>query len=143
MAQDKDGMSGRDLQQSQSSGGSGRFGGNMEQDQKAGQAGGGPGPSDTSSAGGSSGTGGYGRSENVVQHQGQQARPGQASLAGGDASAEDSGSDNLSRGERFDEEQGGGRGPESVSQDDDEIAEDQRAHQDRGQSDVEFEREQS
>ena len=48
-----------------------------------------------------------------------------------------------SRGERFDEAQGGGRGPESVSLDDDEIARDQQAHQDRGQSDAEFEREQS
>ena len=47
-----------------------------------------------------------------------------------------------SRGERFDEEQGGGRGPESVSPDDDEIAADQQAHQDRGQSEAEFEREQ-
>ena len=47
-----------------------------------------------------------------------------------------------SRGERFDEEQGGGRGPESVSLDDDEIAADQQAHQDRGQSEAEFEREQ-
>jgi hypothetical protein len=112
MAQDKQGMSGRDLQESQSGGGSGRFGGNMEQDQRAGQAGGGPGPSDTSNA-------------------------------GGDASPGGSGSDGQSRGERFDEEQGGGRSPESVSPDDDEIAEDQRAHQDRGQSDVEFEREQS
>ena len=48
-----------------------------------------------------------------------------------------------SRGERYDEEQGGGRGPDSVSLDDDEIAADQQAHQDRGQSEAEFEREQS
>jgi hypothetical protein len=47
-----------------------------------------------------------------------------------------------SRGERYDEEQGGGRGPDSVSLDDDEIAADQQAHQDRGQSEAEFEREQ-
>ena len=53
------------------------------------------------------------------------------------------GAPGQSRGERYDEEQGGGRGPESVSLDDDEIAADQQAHQDRGQSEAEFEREQS
>lgn len=47
-----------------------------------------------------------------------------------------------SRGERYDEAQGGGRGPDSVSPDDDEIARDQQAHQDRGQAEAEFEREQ-
>src|SRR4051812_5453697 len=118
MADDKDGLRGRDLQDSQSGGDSGRFGGNMDQDQRAGQAGGGPGPSDVSNAGGSSGTGGYGRSQNVANHQGQQAQPGQAGLAGGRPTASDA-APGQSRGERYDEEQGGGRGPESVSLDDD------------------------
>ena len=66
------------------------------------------------------------------------------SIAGGQS---DTGGDvsRQSRGERYDEEQGGGRGPDSVSLDDDEIAADQQAHQDRGQSEAEaeFEREQS
>lgn len=142
MADDKDGLSGRDLQESQSGGDSGVFGGNMDQQQRAGQAGGGAGPSDVSNAGGSSGTGGYGSSQNVVNHQDQQARAGQPGLAGG-ASTPGGGATNQSRGERYDEEQGGGRGPESVSLDDDEIEADQRAHQDRGQSEAEFDREQS
>jgi hypothetical protein len=141
MADDKDGMTGRDLQDSQSGGGSGEFGGNMEQGQRAGQAGGGPRPSDLSNAGGSSGTGGYGSSQNVVNQQDQQAQAGQSGLAGSDR--EGPVSEGQSRGERFDEEQGGGRDPESVSRDDDEIAQDQQAHQDRGQSEAEFEREQS
>jgi hypothetical protein len=139
---DKDGMSGRDLQQSQSGGGSGRFGGDREQQQGGGQAGGGPEPSDVSNAGGSSGTGGYGSSQDVVNQQDQQAQAGQAGLAGSDATRS-GGTTAQSRGERFDEAQGGGRGPDSVSRDDDEIAAGERAHQDRGQSDIEFEREQS
>ena len=61
---------------------------------------------------------------------------GRQSETGGDAPGQ-------SRGERYDEEQGGGRGPDSVSLDDDEIAADQQAHQDRGQSEAEFEQEQS
>lgn len=142
MADDNGGMTGRDLQDSQSGGGSGDFGGNMDQQQRAGQAGGGAGPSDISNAGGSSGTGGYGSSQNVVNHQDQQARAGQPGLAGG-ASVPGGGVPGQSRGERYDEEQGGGRGPESVSRDDDEIAADQQAHQDRGQSEAEFEQEQS
>ena len=54
-------------------------------------------------------------------------------------------SEGQSRTERYDERANGGRGPESVSPDDDEIARDQQAHQDRGQSEAEadFEREQS
>lgn len=143
MADDKDGMSGRDLQQSQSGGDSGRFGGNREQQQGGGQASGGPGQSDISNAGGSSGTGGYGSSQDVVNRQDQQAQAGQAGLAGSDAVRNGGGATAQSRGERFDEAQGGGRGPDSVSRDDDEIAADERVHQDRGQSDVEFEREQS
>jgi hypothetical protein len=67
--------------------------------------------------------------------------PGQPGLAGG-RPAPGASAPGQSRGERYDEEQGGGRGPESVSPDDDEIAADQQAHQDRGQSEAEFEREQ-
>src|SRR3954464_5620978 len=114
MADDQDGLRGRDLQDSQSGGDSGRFGGNMDQDQRGGQAGGGAGPSDVSNAGGSSGTGGYGSSQNVVNHQDQQARAGQPGLAGGESTPA---LQAQSRGERYDEEQGGGRGPESVSLD--------------------------
>ncbi|MEA3016293.1 MAG: hypothetical protein QOI38_1015 [Sphingomonadales bacterium] len=49
-----------------------------------------------------------------------------------------------SRGERYDEQSGGGRSADTVSFDrerdgTDEIAEDQRAHQDRGQSEAEDE----
>jgi hypothetical protein len=52
--------------------------------------------------------------------------------------------DRQSRGERHDELSGGGRSADTVSFDrdrdgDDEIAEDQRAHQDRGQSEAEDE----
>ena len=142
MADDKSGMTGSELQESQSGGDSGTFGGNMDQQQRAGQAGGGAGPSDLSNAGGSSGTGGYGGSQNVANHQGQQERAGQPGLAGGD-SIPGGGVPGQSRGERYDEEQGGGRGPESISPDDDEIAADQQAHQDRGQEQAEFEQEQS
>ncbi|HEX4736987.1 MAG TPA: hypothetical protein VH331_05445 [Allosphingosinicella sp.] len=131
MADNKDGMRGRDLQDSQSGGESGRFGGNMNQGQRAGEAAGGPEPSDIGNAGGSSGGGGYGSSQDVVNRQDQQAKRGPVQ------------SESQSRGERYDEIANGGRGPESVSPDDDEIARDQQAHQDRGQSDVEFEREQS
>ena len=70
------------------------------------QVGGGPGPTDMGAGGGSSGGGGYGNDQNAQNQQGQ----GQDERA----SASESG---LSRGERFDEEQGGGRGPESVSAD--------------------------
>ena len=141
MTDDKGDLGGRDLRQSQSGGGSGDYGGNREQQQRAGQAGGGATPSDLSNAGGSSGTGGYGNAQNQANRQGQQAQAGQPGLAGGTSSP--GAETGQSRGERFDEEQGGGRGPESVSPDDDEIAADQQAHQDRGQSEAEFEREQS
>ena len=147
------GLSGSDLQSSQSGGGSGKFGGNMDQRQKADPAGGGVTASDMSNAGGSSGTGGYGKAQNVtLQREGQPAQGSQSGLAGGDLSdggrSEDSSEigrapSGQSRGERFDEEQGGGRGvmfdgTSSVSA----SAEDQAAHQDRGQSDAaDFERE--
>jgi hypothetical protein len=95
-----------------------------------------------SQAGGSSGTGGYGNMQNQQNHQGQ--GEGQSGLAGSDLRQGGGSSSGQSRGERFDEEQGGGRGVTfdgrgGVS----EFAEDQQAHQDRGQSEAadEFERE--
>ena len=114
------------------------------------QLGGGPSQSDNAAAGGSSGTGGYGKDQQSAAHQGQ---------AQG-ASGHD---EHQSRGERFDEEQGGGRGPESISADEvaqvggsdgsfdqhtdgnpltaeaDALLRDQQAHQDRGQSAADFE----
>ena len=115
------------------------------------QIGGGPGQSDMGAPGGSSGSGGYGNAQNQANHQGQETRP-----SGHDMS--------QSRGELFDEQQGGGRDADSVSddrvaqvggsdgsfdqvQDDDALSEavdellrDQQEHQDRGQSTAEFER---
>jgi hypothetical protein len=87
------------------------------------QAGGGPGPSDMAAPGGSSGSGGYGQAQNQQFHQGQQEN--RQSEGRGDG---------RSRGERFDEAQGGGRGPL-----DDDLATDQAEHQDRGQSVAEAE----
>ena len=87
------------------------------------QVGGGPSPSDTSAPGGSSGSGGYGKTLET-QMQGTQDR----TLSGGRSE------ERLSRGERFDEQQGGGRGPDSVSRDEDELERDQGEHQDRGQT---------
>jgi hypothetical protein len=97
------------------------------------QAGGGPGASDMGAGGGSGGTGGSGNDQQSQSHQGmEQDRP-----------AADRG---QSRGERFDEQSAGGRGADSVSFDAErdgasaeEIAADQRAHQDRGQSEAEGE----
>lgn len=87
------------------------------------QMGGGPERSDVAAPGGSSGSGGYGNAQNQQNHQGQARDP------------QDRGDDEqLSRGERFDEAQGGGRGTGAVSYNADDIAEDQAAHQDRGQS---------
>ena len=153
MANDDKGanLSGRDLQESQSGGGSGEFGGNMNQGQ-AQPVGGGATASDDSSAGGSSGTGGYGKAQNVsLQREGQPEQGSPSSLAEGERRADDRAADGQidgapsgqSRGERFDEAQGGGRGvmfdgSGGVSV----FAEDQAAHQDRGQSEAaEFERE--
>lgn len=109
------------------------------------QMGGGPDPSDMAAPGGSSGSGGYGNAQNQANHQGQEARP--------------SGHDmHQSRGELFDEQQGGGRDSGGVSSDEvaqvggsdgsfdqatdenelsrqaDELLRDQSEHQDRGQS---------
>ena len=94
------------------------------------QAGGGPSAPDRAAPGGSSGTGGYGKAQNQQFHQGQQDR----TLSGGRSDQA------LSRGERFDERQGGGRDDASVSGEDD-LASDQAAHQDRGQSVAESEAE--
>jgi hypothetical protein len=68
------------------------------------QLGGAPKQSDMANPGGSSGTGGYGNDQQSQNHQGQQ-----TGATGHD--------EQQSRGERFDEEQGGGRGPESISED--------------------------
>jgi hypothetical protein len=114
MVNDQDNLSGRDLQDSQSGGDSGNFAGATNQ--QADPAGGGATASDRSNSGGSSGTGGYGRSENVVeQRDGQPGQGSQAGLAGNDLRAGGGTSEGQltpqSRGERFDEQQGGGRGP--------------------------------
>jgi hypothetical protein len=140
-------LSGAGLQQSQITGaGDGGFTRDGMQGEKGGtQLGGGPDQSDMASPGGSSGTGGYGNAQNQANHQGQEVRP--------------SGHDmHQSRGELFDEQQGGGRGFDSVSGDNvaqaggsdgsfdqvtdenelsrqaDAILADQQEHQDRGQS---------
>ena len=86
------------------------------------QVGGGPEPSDMAAPGGSSGEGGYGNAENK-QHQG----PQDGTLPG---TLDD---EALDRSDRFDEQQGGGRGPDAVG-DGDELQRDQAEHQDRGQS---------
>jgi hypothetical protein len=115
------------------------------------QLGGGPGASDNANPGGSSGTGGYGKDQQSGNHQGQA-----QGAAGHD--------ERQSRGERFDEEQGGGRGSESVSSDAvaqvgggdgsfdqhtddnpltaqaDALLRDQQAQEDRGQDAADFER---
>ena len=146
-------VSGRDLQQSQITGaGDAGFSRDVMQGETGGtQIGGGPEQSDMAAPGGSSGSGGYGKGQNQANHQGQQ-----TGATGHDM--------RQSRGERFDEEQGGGRGPGSVSseavaqaggsdgsfdqvQDDsplskqaDEFLRDQQEHQDRGQAQQEFEK---
>ena len=103
---DADNVSGRDLQQSQAAGaGDGSFARDAMQVQTGGtQMGGGPDASDMAAPGGSSGTGGYGNAQNQANHQGQERGP-----EGHDLS--------QSRGERYDEDQGGGRGGGSVSGD--------------------------
>lgn len=137
---DTSGLSGTELRQSQSGGASGTGSGSETRDevQRAGQAGGGADAADLSNAGGSSGGGGYGSSQNVVNPQDQQARGGaDAGLAGSDRPPATG--QGISRGERYDEEQGGGRGADDVSPSSDELefAQDQRDHQERGQSEAE------
>ena len=144
---DADNLSGSGLQQSQATG-AGTTGGGR-------QLGGGPTPSDMASPGGSSGSGGYGNDQQSANDQGQQ-------FARQSRTGHDEG---QSRGERFDEEQGGGRAADSVSSETiaqtggaggsfdqhtdrnaleaeaDELLRDQQEHQDRGQSDAaDFER---
>ena len=135
-----DTMTGSGLQESQSGGTSGRFGGNQDGMQRSGQATGGTEAADVSGAGGSSGSGGYGSSQDVVNQQDQQAGGGADSgQAGGDRpQARGAG---VSRGERYDEEANGGRGADEVSPSSDELefAEDQSEHQDRGQSEADEE----
>jgi hypothetical protein len=88
------------------------------------QLGGGPGASDQDAAGGSSGTGGYGNAQNQAFHQGQTGGPDQAPTHPSTRE--------LSRGERYDMEQGGGRADDAVDFEE-ELKEDQQEHQDRGQ----------
>ena len=152
---DVNNLSGRDLQQSQITGaGNAGFTRDAMQGETGGtQLGGGPGASDMAAPGGSSGSGGYGNAQNQANHQGQQ-----TGIIGRDMG--------QSRGERFDEAQGGGRGAESVSSDavaqvggsdgsfdqvqdtdaltkaTDEFLRDQQEHQNRGQ-DQDFERDAS
>jgi hypothetical protein len=151
--QDRDGMSGSELQESQSGGESGEFGGNRAQQQSGQggiggqQLGGGAEAPDMGAGGGSSGTGGYGNAQNQANHQGQQGGAGQAAYG------------NSGRGAAFDEAQGGGRGVDDISRSADEryggssgefdeedgnpaadeFLRDQQAHQDRGQSEAEEE----
>ena len=141
---DADQLSGRDLQQSQAAG---EPGGDFTRDQMqegtgGEQMGGGPSQSDMAAPGGSSGGGGYGNAQNQANHQGQQ----QAQVGYGNS--QEAG---QSRGEAYDEQQGGGRGRDSVSQQGgsdpaenrqldqqaDELLQDQQQHQDRGQSSFE------
>jgi hypothetical protein len=156
--QDADQLSGRDLQQSQATGGPGGalFTRDQMQEGAGGkQMGGGPSQSDMGAPGGSSGGGGYGNAQNQANHQGQQ------SAQQGYGSGEDVGHDaDQDRAEAFDEQQGGGRGAESVSDDSvaqvggsdgsfdqaenahldaqaDELLQDQQQHQDRGQGSFE------
>ena len=102
------GMSGSELRNSQSGGGSGEAGPSRDQQQggQAGhggqQVGGGATAPDFDSAGGSGGTGGYGNAQNQENHQGQ-------------AAYGNSADPQQSRGESFDEMQGGWRDSGSVS----------------------------
>lgn len=131
----EDAMTGSALQNSQSGGETGEFGGNRDQ-QQSGQAahggqqvGGGATAADFDQTGGSSGTGGYGNAQNQSNHQGQQS---QAAYGNSDDAEQ-------SRGEVFDERQGGGRATEALppSAKTSEFQQDQQKHQDRGQSSVE------
>ena len=154
---DADNLSGSGLQQSQmtGAGGAGLTRDHMQGETGGAQLGGGPSQSDMASPGGSSGSGGYGNDQQSANHQGQHyAREGRTGHDEG-----------QSRGERLDEEQGGGRAADSVSSDTvaqtgggqgsfdqhtdanaldaaaDELLRDQQEHQDRGQSDAaDFER---
>jgi hypothetical protein len=98
------------------------------------QLGGGAGGSDVGAGGGSSGGGGYGNDQNSQNHRDQ---------SQGESTSADA---RQSRGERFDELSGGGRGPESVSYDKvrdgtpgDEYEEERRTDAERGGSEAESE----
>jgi hypothetical protein len=95
-------------------------------------AGGGPDQADMGAGGGSSGSGGYGRDQHFENQQAQ-----------GQGERSEAADPGQSRGERLDEQANGGRGEGSVSfdrsRDGDEFGADQRAHQDRGQSEAEEE----
>ena len=114
--QDQDAMTSSDLQQSQSGGGRGQYGGNRDQQQSGQgttggqQMGGGASQDDNKQSGGSSGTGGYGDAQNQQFHQGQQDNRDGLADYGGQGIASGRSEEEQSRGERFDEEQGGGRG---------------------------------
>ena len=145
-------MSGRDLQESQSGGDSGEFRGNRYQQQRTGEPRGEAEETPVSNAAGSPGSGGYGDMQNQQNHQGQ--GQGQPGLVGSELRRGGGSSEGLSRGERFDEAQGGGRGgspffeggedrgsPGLVQGEGEDAAtsefeRDQREHQDRGQSEI-------
>ena len=99
------GLGGRDLQDSQSGGETGEFGSRPQ----AQPAGGGVTASDISSAGGSSGTGGYGKAEDVLEQRDSQPDQGAEPGLVGSTSAP-AAEPGQSRGEAYDEAQGGGRG---------------------------------
>jgi hypothetical protein len=88
------------------------------------QLGGGAQPSDQDAAGGSSGTGGYGNAQNQSSHQGQTGGP--------DEGPQHPVRRELSRGERFDLEQGGGRAADAIDVEAG-LDDDQQARENRGQ----------
>ena len=107
MANDRnEALSGRDLQASQAGGASGAYDGSNRDQRQSQPEGGGPAEADLDAAGGSSGAGGYGSSQDVVNQRDEQPEAGGAERRDGEASQRSG----QSRGERFDEEQGGGRG---------------------------------
>lgn len=83
--------------------------------------GGGAGPADIAEAGGSSGEGGYGLDEDR-----------QFATGGSDEAPAHPAQRELSRGERYDMEQGGGRASDAIDFER-ELKEDQHDHQDQGQ----------
>lgn len=88
------------------------------------QLGGGAEAGDQDAAGGSSGTGGYGNAQNQSFHQGQTGEP--------DEGPQHPARRELSRGERFDLEQGGGRAGDAVDFEA-ELSDDQQERENRGQ----------
>ncbi len=86
----------------------------------ASQLGGGADAADQDAAGGSSGTGGYGNAQNQANHQGQPTDYQKPVTR------------ELSRGERYDMEQGGGRAADAVDFES-ELQEDEKEREARGQ----------